>query len=212
MKYALCYGDSNTWGHPPDGRVRMEYDARWPGVMQKELGDAYHVYENALNGRTTVFQDPIEEGLCGRDGFESTLMIYSPLDVIILALGVNDTKARFSQNPWDIGWGMDLLVQLVKKSGCGRDGGTPKILLCAPAALDSNFGSTLHGTVFTPESIARSKELPEVYRRIAALDGIDCIDWNQHVHTRDGDGVHMYPEQHGILGKVMADKVREICP
>lgn len=82
MKYILCYGDSNTWGRIPITKGRYDFPVRWPGVMQAELGDGYHVYENAVNGRTTVFEDPIEEGRNGRTNFEVSL-ITEPLVVII---------------------------------------------------------------------------------------------------------------------------------
>ena len=113
MKYVLCYGDSNTWGCTPETMARYEFSQRWPGVMQKELGSDFHVYENALNGRTTVFDDPIEEGRCGKSTLETALLMNAPLDLVILMLGTNDTKPRFNVSAWDIGWGMDLLIQYV---------------------------------------------------------------------------------------------------
>ena len=66
MKTILCYGDSNTWGFDPDGHneeagteTRFPYDVRWTGVLQKKLGADYLVYEEGMNARTTVFDDPI---------------------------------------------------------------------------------------------------------------------------------------------------------
>jgi hypothetical protein len=58
---------------------RYSWGNRWPGVMQGILGEDFHVYENALNGRTTVFEDPIEEGRCGKTGFSSILEANAPL-------------------------------------------------------------------------------------------------------------------------------------
>ena len=39
---------------------------RWPGVLQRELGDDVHVIEEGQNGRTTVFEvafEPNRNGL-----------------------------------------------------------------------------------------------------------------------------------------------------
>jgi len=53
MKEVLCYGDSNTWGNNPVTQERYDRDERWTRVLQKTLGDEYHVIEEGLNGRTT---------------------------------------------------------------------------------------------------------------------------------------------------------------
>jgi lysophospholipase L1-like esterase len=60
MKTILCYGDSNTWGYDPATGERHARDERWPGVLRRELGDGYLIIEEGLNGRTTVWDDPIE--------------------------------------------------------------------------------------------------------------------------------------------------------
>ena len=64
MKNILCFGDSNTWGCVPlEGPVparRFPPATRWPGVLRRELGDGYWVVEEGLNGRTTVWDDPLE--------------------------------------------------------------------------------------------------------------------------------------------------------
>ena len=52
-------------------------------------------------------------------------MVNAPLDLIIIMLGTNDVKDRHNKTPWDIGWGVDLLVQIVKK----QLNPAPKILI-----------------------------------------------------------------------------------
>ena len=60
MKTILCYGDSNTWGYEPATKERYSRAERWTGILQRELGADYYVVEEGLNGRTTVWDDPIE--------------------------------------------------------------------------------------------------------------------------------------------------------
>ncbi|MBS7614601.1 hypothetical protein KEJ18_02550 [Candidatus Bathyarchaeota archaeon] len=60
MFEVLCYGDSNTCGADPQTGGRFSIDERWPGVLQKALGEDYHVIEEGLGGRTTVWDDPVE--------------------------------------------------------------------------------------------------------------------------------------------------------
>lgn len=52
MKNILCFGDSNTYGYDPAGMrdgtaVRYAHDVRWCGVAQRDLGEGWHVIEEA---------------------------------------------------------------------------------------------------------------------------------------------------------------------
>ncbi len=66
MKTIVCYGDSNTWGHKSlpyrestPSLLRFGADERWTGILQARLGAGYRVEEEGLNGRTTMFDDPL---------------------------------------------------------------------------------------------------------------------------------------------------------
>src|SRR5690348_7100905 len=90
----LCYGDSNTYGvclrdgdtpgtpTPDPAYVRLPADRRWPGVLQRLLGDGYDVLEEGLNGRTVDVDDPDRPGLNGRTYFLPCLLSHRPLDVV----------------------------------------------------------------------------------------------------------------------------------
>ena len=73
MHQILVYADSLSWGIVPTTRQRLDFDRRWPGVMENALnGDRrrVRVIEDCLNGRRTV---PIARARqCGiRDGLQS---------------------------------------------------------------------------------------------------------------------------------------------
>ena len=53
MKHILCFGDSNTHGSTTEFLGRYDYDDRWTIILEKLLGDGYHVIEEGLGGRTT---------------------------------------------------------------------------------------------------------------------------------------------------------------
>ena len=63
----LCFGDSNTWGYKPDKTGRFDEKTRWTGLLQQKLGPEYHIIEEGLCGRTTVFQDELRESRRGLD-------------------------------------------------------------------------------------------------------------------------------------------------
>ena len=96
MKTILCYGDSNTWGYNPATTERSSRDERWTGILRRELDDGYLVIEEGLNGRTTVWDDPIEGYKNGKEYLIPCLETHKPLDLVIIMLGTNDLKVRFS--------------------------------------------------------------------------------------------------------------------
>ena len=131
MYVVLCFGDSNTYGRDPKTKGRFEHDVRWPGVLAKTLGRGYHVIEEGLNGRTTVWDDPVR-GHQKRNGsmyLLPCLESHSPIDLLIVMLGTNDLKARFSVTAYDIGQSMGALIETAQRSGAGRNGGPPKVLV-----------------------------------------------------------------------------------
>ena len=92
----LCYGDSNTYGTIPASEGRFPRDVRWPGVLADELGAGWHVIEEGLGGRTTVFDDPILPDRNGRRYLMPCLLSHAPLHAVVISLGTNDLKARFA--------------------------------------------------------------------------------------------------------------------
>jgi hypothetical protein len=141
MRTVLCYGDSNTWGYEPATGNRFPEDVRWPGVLARELGNGFRVIEEALNGRTTVREDPVEEYKNGKDYLRPCLESHRPLDLVIIALGVNDLKARFFASASDAADGAGVLVSIAQRSGVGPDEGSPNLLRCSRAPRRSPRGS-----------------------------------------------------------------------
>jgi len=206
MREILCYGDSNTWGYNPVTQDRYDRNERWTGVLQDALGSEYHVIEEGLNGRTTVWDDPIEGYKNGKTQLTPCLETHKPLDLVIIMLGTNDLKKRFSASAYDIARGAGVLVDIVNKSGCGRMGKPPKALLIAPAPLGklTDFAETFEG------GAEKSKKLPQHYKSIAQEYGCRFFDASTTIRSSDVDGVHLGKEAHRNLGEAVAEIVREI--
>ena len=203
----LCYGDSNTWGYNPSTQERYERDERWTGILQITLGDEYHVIEEGLNGRTTVWDDPIEgEYKNGKNYLVPCLESHKPLDLVIIMLGTNDLKKRFSVTAYDIAEGAGVLVDIVKQGSCGKNGNPPKILLLAPPPLGrlTEFSEMFEG------GLEKSKKFSEYYKRVAEEHGCEFFDTSSVVRSSDIDGVHFDKESHRTLGKAIAEVVRKI--
>src|SRR5664279_2300710 len=102
MPVIVAYGDSNTWGYDPAAGARFAPEQRWTGVMATALGAGFKVIEEGLNGRTTVFDAPIEPYRNGLAYLPPCLLSHAPFDLILIALGCNDLKQRFGLSPGDI--------------------------------------------------------------------------------------------------------------
>jgi lysophospholipase L1-like esterase len=206
MKTILCYGDSNTWGADPSGGPRFDMDTRYPGVLAKALGNEFHVIEEGLCGRTTVWDDPIEEHRNGKKYLMPCLDSHNPLDLVIIFLGTNDLKHRFSLTAFDVSKGAGLLVSIVQKSNAGIAGKGPQVLLVAPPPVGrlSYFAEMFKG------ARDKSLELSKYYRIVAEETRCHFMDAGEIIVSSDKDGIHFEKPEHEKLGKALATKVSEI--
>lgn len=110
QKTILCFGDSNTHGYNSSNNGRFTETERWTCLLDAYLGSDYRVIEEGLGGRTTVFDDPIFEGLSGYPYLFPCMMSHEPVDLLIIMLGTNDVKERFSATPANIAKGLERLT------------------------------------------------------------------------------------------------------
>jgi lysophospholipase L1-like esterase len=206
MKTILCFGDSNTWGFDPATKDRFNREVRWTGVLQQELGREYHVIEEGCNGRTTVWDDPIEGYKNGRDYLIPCLVSHKPLDLVTIMLGSNDLKMRFSLSPFDVANGAGVLVDIVQKSDCGPRNRAPKVLLLAPPPIAK---LTEYAEMFAGAEV-KSRKFSEHYRRVAQEYGCELLDTSEVIVSSDLDGIHFEASEHKKLGQAIAARVREI--
>jgi len=208
LKTILCYGDSNTWGYNPKQPGRYPKSIRWTTVLQKNLGSDFEVIAEGLNGRTTVWDDPIEgEYKNGKRYLLPCLHTHKPIDLVILFLGSNDLKHRFSVTPEEIAKGVEALVDIIRKSETGPDMQSPQILVLIPPPIKAlpNFSS-----IFL-EAVEKSKLFRQSYYEI--LEGkCHLLDTSTIIESSDIDGVHLDPESHKLLGKAVADYIIKNIP
>ncbi len=203
MKTLVCFGDSNTWGADPVEKGRFDRDTRWTGRLQRLLGDEYYIIEEGLNGRTTVFDDPLEEGRCGKDYLYPCLQTHKPIDLVILMLGTNDLKKRFSVSAEEIVKGVEFLIKKILVSEAGRDEEAPEILLLAPAVIKeiAEFETIFSG------GREKSKEFSLRYKELAEQYGCHYLDTNTIMSVSDADGIHYEKEAHKALAEVLYTEI-----
>lgn len=209
MKTILCYGDSNTWGFDPAAGGRFDLHTRWAGVLRDQLGDGYWVIEEGLGGRTTVHDDPLSLGRNGRTYFAPCLLSHQPLDLVIILLGTNDLKLRFSLPASDIAAGVGELAQTVLSDHeLGTGGTAPRVLIICPPPLAPLEGTRLSGMFEGGD--AKSRRLAAHYRLVAEELACDFLNAGAVIVSSPLDAIHWEADQHRLLGIAVADKVRDM--
>jgi lysophospholipase L1-like esterase len=210
-RVVLAYGDSNTHGTPPmptlGARGRLGPGERWPGVLAAELGEGWHVVEEGLPGRTTVYSDPVEgEWKNGLSVLPAILESHQPIDIVVLMLGTNDLKLRFQAPAVQIATSVERLVRLVRGSEAGPDGRPPALLLVAPAPVEET--GTL-AEIFEGGAV-KGRELARWYQAVARRHGIPFLDAGTVMAVSPADGVHFDAAEHGKLGRAVAAAIRDM--
>jgi lysophospholipase L1-like esterase len=210
MREILCYGDSNTWGaDAADDSRRFPWPVRWTGVLERELGDGCHVDEDGVGGRTTVYDDPMMPGRCGRDALAPALERNAPLDLVVFMLGTNDISyAHISAA--QAADGAAELAHLVRRSELGPGGAAPGVLLVCPPPVgpfERNWRPELWQGVGAD---VKSRALPQEFARVASALGVPWLDAGRVITTSPLDGWHLEAGQHELLGVAIAARVREL--
>ena len=207
-KHILCFGDSNTHGYcaipteSEDGGARFTENERWTCLLGKLLGDDYLVIEEGLSGRTTVFEDPLHEGLSGLSVIYPCMMSHEPLDMLIIMLGTNDTKERFNANPACIAAGMKRLVEKAKTVNAWKDG-KPNILIVAPPHILSHFYDANMGE----GCVEKSCKTAEFYEAVAKECGCAFLDAEGVAEFNQKDCMHLTKKGHAALAAKLKDIV-----
>ena len=180
----------------------MPFGCRWPDVMARELGPDYLVIPEGLNGRTTVWEDPVMPFRRGSDHLLPLLHSHKPLDAVVMMLGTNDMKVRFSASAYDIARGMALLVDIARKSETGPGGSAPRILVAPPPLTTlTEFAEQFEGAA------VKSARLAAHYKSVAAEYGCSFFDSGDAVRSSELDGIHLDVESHATLGRALAGAV-----
>ncbi|MFW5788816.1 MAG: SGNH/GDSL hydrolase family protein [Spirochaetota bacterium] len=206
MKTILCFGDSNTWGSDPVNGGRHAWEDRWPTVLGRELGDDYLIIPEGLSGRTTSYDDPIEGDKNGTRHLPMLLASHAPLDLVIIMLGTNDLKARFSAPAVDIAAGVGRLVDIARTSAAGRDGGAPEVLVLVPGPTErlTRFAEMFSG------GAEKSRDLARVFTAMCEERNVPVAKVGDAVRYSQVDGIHLEADAQRALGSFVADQVRAL--
>lgn len=204
IKEIVCFGDSNTYGLIP-GTKRDRYDrnTRWTGRLEKALAPlGYHLAEEGLCGRTTIFDDPTRIGRNGAAVLPYLLETHHPISHVILMLGTNDCKTQYHASAEQIAEGISLLIEQIRAED-------PKIqiLLLSPIHLGDGVGEKGYDPEFDAQSVAVSHQLKEAYQRIAKQNHCDFLAASDLASPSPIDREHLTEEGHRRLASAIFERL-----
>ena len=204
----LCFGDSLTWGFDPVTRTRLPEEVRWPGVLQALLGPGCKVIEEAQSGRTIATEDPAEGEKNGLKYVIPCIESQSPVDLMIVMLGGNDCKRKFSYATIDIAGEMQIFLEKVQAYNRFRMEDRMKVLLIAPTHVGEEAEDLWLEDLFDFDRARKvSGELAGWYTQLAEMYGCLYLDAAQIVKASAVDGVHLDPDSHETLARAVYEKL-----
>ena len=206
MKQIVCFGDSNTYGYIPENGERYPWGVRWTSLLNEKLGyDKYHIEEEGLCGRTTIFEDPLRDNRNGSRMLPALLETHQHADLIIVMLGTNDCKTVFGASADVIGKGITRLLDQIQEYAPRA-----KVLLMSPIYLGEKVWQEGYAQEFSRESVIVSRNLQPVYEKIAAERHISFLPAASYVHCCDADQEHLNAAGHKKFAEVVYRKVQEL--
>ena len=209
-KIIVCFGDSNTHGYNNKTGGRFDKTTRWPMVLQSLLGEEYLIREEGLSGRTTVFNDPLHESLSGVEVIRPILLTHEPVSLLIIMLGTNDVKERFSATPENISRGLDRLIKKAQDAEEAFVQSKPNILVIAPYPIDDEYRETAIGNDMGEGCAEKSRKLPELYKTIAEQNHCHFLSATAipGMENYPYDYMHLSPMAHRALAEALAQRMK----
>lgn len=206
----VCFGDSNTHGYNPANGGRFDKDTRWTGRLEKLLGEEYYVIEEGLSGRTTVFNDPIHEGLSGLDYIYPCMMTHEPIDLLIIMLGTNDTKERFGASAQVISIGLSRLIKKAQDTKEAFRNKNPNILIVAPFPIRKEIENVECYATMGKGCSRKSYEIIDLYKNVAKELGCHYFNPSPYAVCSDYDYMHLDEEAHNVLANKLHGIIKNL--
>lgn len=204
MAVVLCFGDSNTWGTVPNEQRRYDENERWSGILNNSLADI-EVIEEGQQGRTLIHNNPFHGEKSGQRYLKDCLEKYTP-DLVLILLGTNDLKKRFSLTADDIAKSAaELVLQTQRFSLEMLDKKVEVLLIAPPPVLEVGFYAKMY-----QGAAAKSLQLGACYHHYSQQLGCEFFDAGSVIAPCPEEGVHWQVSQHTVLAQALDPIVRGI--
>lgn len=204
-KRILCFGDSNTWGFDASTGERFPNGIRWTSLLQEKYSHQVQIIEEGLSGRTSVFHDPLFEGLNALDYIRPCILSHLPLDLVVIMLGTNDTKERFHATSYNIAQG---IIRLAHKASAAlsTQSNTCPILIVSPPPIHQNYRQTDIFEAMGEACDRKSNELGGKLAKFVEQQPFEFIDASQ-IPMNTIDYMHLDEEGHKLFAQLIFNKI-----
>ena len=216
-KHIVCLGDSNTHGYSasPDDcadgpLLRFNEEERWTCLLGKQLGEDYLVLEEGLSGRTTVFSDPLYEGLSALGYLFPCLTSHEPVSLLIIMLGTNDLKVTFTPSEDVAVRAMEELLKVMLNPYIWEHRKVPKVLIVSPVEIRESITDSHFWGMYDYKSVELSKKLADLYEPLSHRYGCEFLNAAAVAEASLLDGIHMDAENHAKLAEALCKKIKQI--
>lgn len=204
MKNILCFGDSNTYGFIPQSGLRYDKNTRWTGILQSLSKNEFKIIEAGCNNRTAFIDNPAGLNQTGYKILPEYLKNQN-INIIILAIGINDLQLFFNPSLEEFSKGMGKLIKIAQNLSPNS-----RILLVCPSKLDlTGINNGMFSFQFNKISIEKSLELPQIYKSLAQKYNCDFVNLNKIVEVSPLDGLHFSPESHKKIAEYLYKNLKQ---
>ena len=131
---------------------------------------------------------------------------HRPIDLVIIMLGTNDLKMRYSLPAMDIAASLQRLLNCIATSISGPDLSAPKVLIVAPVPiLETGYLAEMF-----EGGAAKSRKLAPYFEAVAKRNNVGFLDAGSVAQVDPVDGIHLIPEGHAAIGTAIAATVSEM--
>ena len=179
------------------------------GVVAAQFPDV-HFIEEGLCGRTICSTDPIDYG---RNGMA---MLPACWQRTIARRDRYHARHKRQQGnvrplPFTISDAMDRTIKLMQSPLLWSNTmQKPQILLVAPPKMGENLADSVYYGMFDESSAALIRALPARFRMLAEKYGCAFVDGSAVTAAKCSDQIHLTAEEHAVLGRLIADRLREL--
>lgn len=185
-------------------RKRFDFNDRWPGVLENQLclsGKHARVIEDCLNGRRTMYEDPIKPGRNGLIGLAQRIELNSPLALVIVMLGTNDFQFNHNHDASDAAHGITQLIETIRSAPVEPGMPIPNVSIVVAPPINKPKGDIAAKFKNVEQKCVG---LADAYKKVCK--DMNCLFFDAGLVTTSSlvDGVHLDLDQHVLLGKALS--------
>ena len=200
----LCFGDSNTWGFDAENNCRFPKDIRWPGKLQMYF-PFDSISEFGICDMTFGTTDPFYKACNGLENITPAIRANSPVDMVIISLGLNDCKKYLFNSVEKIVNDAGRLIYYIKKYS-DLNTHEARVLVCGQCVLTDGAVVT-YPQEFDSSSIGKAYKLNRDLKKLCEDIHVPYLEAPEVEFSFDG--CHYSRKGHELFAQNIANYLQK---